>query len=297
MYGQKSFSKEIGLISDNDLYVSTYYDRYYTNGTFLYYRYLSKSSNLKKIHEFRIGQQMYTPQFASSLQLKTIDRPYAGYIFARYSQLFFSKKNYALKYSFELGLIGPDAMAQDLQALVHDIYGFDTAEGWQYQIENTIGINMEFLFFKPFSKTNQKIIDFTSATSLKLGTIFSEINTTIYGRINLFRTPLTKYYNSTLFGSNLNSISKLQKKELFFFVKPQIGYALYNATIQGSMFNSSSPITFEINSFIYEVEFGIKYAVKRFDLSYSVIKYSKKTEAIEEKTNTYGTIKIVYKFN
>ena len=84
---------------------------------------------------------------------------------------------------------------------------------------------------------------------------------------------------------------------MFLFVKPQIGYALYNATIQGSIFNNNSPITFGINSFVYELEFGLKYAIKRFDLSYSVIKYSKKTEAIEENTNTYGSIQISYKFN
>lgn len=77
---------------------------------------------------------MYTPQFANSLVPEAIDRPYAGYIFARYSQLFFSKKNFALKSSFELGLLGPGAMAQDLQNLIHNIYGFTHAEGWQYQI-------------------------------------------------------------------------------------------------------------------------------------------------------------------
>lgn len=297
LYSQKSFSKEIGLISDNDLYTSTYYDRYYTNGTFLYFKYLSKKSRIKKIHEFQIGQEMYTPQFASSKSIDVIDRPYAGYIFARYSQLFFSKKNYGLKSSFELGLLGPDAMAQDVQGIIHDLYGFKPTEGWQYQIKNTLGLSMEFLFLKPFNKIEKKRVDFTSTTSLRLGTIFSELTTNIYGRINLFKSPLTNYSNSTLFGSNLNLKSEQQKKELFLFVKPQIGYALYNATIQGSLFNDNSPITFGINSFISEIEFGIKYAIKKFDLSYSIIKYSKKTEVMVENTNTYGTIKIAYKFN
>jgi len=294
---QKSFSKEFGLISDNDLYTSTYYDRYYTNGTFLYFRYLGTKSTIKKIHEFRIGQQMYTPQFANSHFPEAIDRPYAGYAFINYSQLFFSDKNFGLKSSFELGVLGPDAMAQDLQNIIHNIYGFSPAEGWQYQIENTLGIGMEFLFIKPFSKKEQKRIDFTSTISFKLGTIFSELNTNIYSRINLFNRPLNKYSNSSLFASNLNDIDKNQKNELFLFIKPQLGYALYNATIQGSLFNDNSPITYGINSFIYQLEFGLRYSIKRFDLSYSIIKYSKKTEAIEETMNTYGSIQISYKFN
>ncbi|MEI6864911.1 lipid A deacylase LpxR family protein [Flavicella sp.] len=295
--GQKYFSKEIGLISDNDLYVSTYYDRYYTNGTFLYFRYLSKTSHEKKLHEFRIGHQMYTPKLSNLSSLEDIDRPYAGYLFASYSQLFFSKKNYGIKYSFELGLLGPDAMAQDLQNVIHNIYGFKSANGWDSQIENTLGINLEFIFLKPFNNTTHKRIDFTFVSSCKLGTIFSEVNTNIYGRFNLLGKQLNSYSNSLLFGTNLNTVAKQQKKELFLFLKPQLGYALYNATIQGSLFNNDSPITFGINSIIYELEFGIKYAIKHFDLSYSIIKYSKKTEVIEENTNTYGTIHIAYKFN
>ena len=42
---QKKFSKELSVTTDNDLYVSFKRDRYYTNGIFLSYSYLSKFSN------------------------------------------------------------------------------------------------------------------------------------------------------------------------------------------------------------------------------------------------------------
>ncbi|WP_410477238.1 lipid A-modifier LpxR family protein [Polaribacter sp. Hel1_85] len=42
---QEKFSKEISLITDNDLYVSTVRDRYYSSGIFLAYRYLSEKKN------------------------------------------------------------------------------------------------------------------------------------------------------------------------------------------------------------------------------------------------------------
>ena len=296
-YSQKSYSKEFGIKSDNDLYTSTYYDRYYTNGTFLYFRYVSNRSTIKKINEFEIGQKMYTPQLSSPDSPTIIDRPYAGYSYLKYSLMFFSKKNYALKSSFEFGVLGPKAMAEEAQEIIHDIYGFNPSKGWEDQIQNTLGINMDFQFTKPFSDIQKKHLDFTSVTSLKIGTIVSELTTNIYGRINLVNKPLNFYHNSTLFESNLNRDKASQKKELFLFFKPQLGFALYNATIEGSLFNDDSPITYAINAFIYELEFGIKYAIKRFDLSYSIIKHSNKTEEIEDNTNTYGTIKIGYKFN
>jgi len=295
---QKKYTKEIGLISENDLYTSLYYDRYYTNGTFIYFRFLDKNSHRnKKIHELSINHKMYTPNFANSFSIEDIDRPYAGYIFAKYSQQIFSKNNFSLKSSFEIGILGPDAIAQDLQNLIHKIYGFRPAEGWQYQIRNTLGLGVGFTLLKPFNKTPKKHIDFTSSSELKLGTILSELNIAVYTRMNLFNSYLNPYSNSTLFSSNLNPVTKTQKKELFLFLKPQIGLAFYNATIQGSLFNQNSPVVFGINSFIYEIEFGIKYALNRFDLSYSIIKYSKRTHTIKANNSNYGSIIIGYKFN
>ena len=42
VFSQKKFSKELRFITDNDLYTSTYDDRYYTSGLFLSFSYLSK---------------------------------------------------------------------------------------------------------------------------------------------------------------------------------------------------------------------------------------------------------------
>lgn len=297
LHSQRAYSKEVGLKTDNDLYTSTYYDRYYTNGTFLYFRYLSKNTNIKKIHEFELGQKMYTPKFSSSLNKEDIDRPYAGYSYLKYSLKYFSKKNYALKSSFELGILGSNSKAQEIQDVIHEIYGFPSTIGWEYQIENTLGINMELEFSKPFSKKEKKTFDFTSISSLQLGTIYTQLTTNVMSRINLLKKTLNSYNNSTLFESNLNHINGIQQNELFLYFKPQIGYALYNATIQGSMFHNESPVTYGIKGFIYEFELGIKFAIQRFDLSYSFIKYSKTTEKIENNTSNYGSITINYKFN
>jgi hypothetical protein len=57
-------------------------------------------------------------------------------------------------------------MAQELQQAIHDICKFNPDAGWEFQIQNTIGINRDFQFTKPFSKKEKKRIDFTSVSSL-----------------------------------------------------------------------------------------------------------------------------------
>ena len=70
LYSQKKFSKEISFITENDLYTSTYNDRYYTNGMFLSFKYLPNKKNEKlekKIFAWEIGHEMYTPKKATLL--------------------------------------------------------------------------------------------------------------------------------------------------------------------------------------------------------------------------------------
>jgi lipid A 3-O-deacylase len=87
-------TREIGLITENDLYSSSKNDKYYTNGVEIFYRFLAKNGTAKvnkKIIEFRIGQLIYNPQFTDKVAIAVIDCPFAGYLFGRHRKAFFSK--------------------------------------------------------------------------------------------------------------------------------------------------------------------------------------------------------------
>ena len=87
---QNSHSKELSLLSDNDLYTSLYRDGYYTNGLFLTYRTVSNSDtkNLaKKIYSYQVGHMMYTSAKATIESANLHDRPFAGYFFGEFGNL------------------------------------------------------------------------------------------------------------------------------------------------------------------------------------------------------------------
>jgi hypothetical protein len=70
-------TREIGLITENDLYTSSKNDKYYTNG-WKFLSVLAKNGTAKvnkKIVEFRIGQLIYNPQFINKGAIAVIDRP------------------------------------------------------------------------------------------------------------------------------------------------------------------------------------------------------------------------------
>lgn len=239
---------------------------------------------------------MYTPTPFLSSDPTSQDHPYAGYSFIKFKTQNYSKKRFAVNYSIELGFIGPNSKAQELQEFIHNIYGFEKADGWDYQIKNALAANLEFDYLKPLSHRESKRFDLTSKSSIIAGTILTEISTSMYSRINLSKKELKPFSNSSLFESNLSNKTE-QHKEFFLFFKPKIGYAIYNAAIQGSFLNTDSPVTFRLKPLIIEIEAGIYYSLQKWNFKYSANLYKKKHEEMTNPYQNYGSILISYKFN
>lgn len=116
----EKFSHEISPVTDNDLYVSSFEDRYYTSGIFFTYRQLLNSKNNlldKRIYEWQISHKMYTPYKSIVNSPLEHDRPFAGYLYARFGVNRAYKNNQILKTSLQVGVIGSNSFARELQEL------------------------------------------------------------------------------------------------------------------------------------------------------------------------------------
>lgn len=301
LFSQRKYSKEINFTNDNDLYVSTKRDRYYSNGMFFSYRFISNFNNekvAKRTYEFQIGHHIYTPFKAVVQSVSLHDRPFAGYLFANIGASNFYKDNSVLKLSTQVGVVGPSAFGKELMDIVHDIYGFTDAVGWKYQIKNAFALNFEATYVKPLISSKSKTFDISWYNNAKVGTIFNDISTGLYGRIGF--KPLQNLVNSIAFNGNLNrKDSKFNNEaEVFFYVKPLFSYVAYDTTIQGSMFNNDSPVTFDVKPFKFSTEFGLRFTSNRFNFGYSVFYHSKKLKSVNvPKAVFYGSIQINYQFN
>ncbi|PQJ73571.1 lipid A deacylase LpxR family protein [Polaribacter butkevichii] len=285
---QEKFSKEISFRTDNDLYVSATRDRYYTSGVFLEYRYLSSKKNEfleKRIFEWKIGHEMYTPYKATVENMNEHDRPFAGYLYGGFKIQRVYKSNQIFNTSAQIGVIGADSYAEELQEFIHDIYGFKKAVGWQYQIKNAFALNFNAEYLKTLATTNDNNLDITWVNTLNAGTVYTNIASGFYSRIGL--KPLQNLTNSIAFNTNLNDdkTSNYREIESFFFVKPMLRYAFYDATLQGSFLNKTSPITKNIMPFVFDIEVGLKFTANRFNFGYS---FNYNTSKSKDLRFTYG---------
>jgi len=296
-FSQKGYTKEFGIKNDNDLYTSTSKDRYYTNGIFLTYRYLSKKNigkSTKTINKVTLAQQIYSPQYATVTLKEDHDRPFAGYLFGEFGISNFYQNNTLLNISSQIGYIGSNAFGEETMALVHNIWDLPKAEGWKYQISNAFALNFAASYIKNINKISNSTLGIDLITAINIGTILTNASTGINIRIGL--TPLKNIINSIAYNGNLNK-TNTKTQELFLYLKPSINYILYDATIQGSFLNDSSPITYQIKPLTFTTEFGISWAFNKINLGYSMFFHSKKLKSQNvPKTNNYGSIFINYVF-
>lgn len=298
--GQGSFKNEFGFKSDNDAYLFYGQDRYYTNGLMLYFRHATDQNRLgekleKFTYEITAGQKMFNPKGGNVGKMSQQDRPFAGYLYAGASASFFYKKESILKTSLELGTLGPRSLGEDAQKLLHKIVGFYEINGWQYQIKNEYTANLGIQYTRLLHRSEQDRIDFSLEGYANIGTTFDGVGLGILmrtGDINqLFQTA---YTNSTI-GTRLKS-AKLVTSETFFYAKPQLNYVAYDGTIQGSLFNNDSPVTFKSRPIVFAQQLGFNYSSQRFTFDFGLIFKTKEVKSTA-KAHQYGSISMFYRFN
>jgi hypothetical protein len=267
---------------------------YYTNGLELFYRFASKNNSEKvdkEITEFTLGQYIYTPRFIESPDTELVDRPFAAYLFGEFGKSFFYKSESVVKTSFQLGFVGPNALGEQVQSNLHELIGYKKVAGWEYQINNALAIQAQLLYSKKlFASSTNTAIDFHWRSEAALGTILSGVSTGFVSRIAFKKlVPIndSNFYNGTI-GSNAS--------EFYFYIAPSINYQLYDATIQGSLFNDNSPITFSLVPFRFNGEAGFKYRKNNLNLSYVFMYRGKELYSKTISGYFYGSIGVSYLF-
>ena len=295
---QEKFSREFKVQTDNDLYISTEEDKYYTNGLFLSYKYLStkKSEKLhKKIIQWSLGHEMYSPFKAVLRDPEAHDRPFAAYLFGSLSYHFIFKNNQNLKTTLQFGVLGKNAFGRELQDFVHDIYGYKRAIGWAYQIKSALGLNLNLAYLKRIGINSTKRIDLNFAANSRVGSIYTDVSLGFLSRIGL--TTLAPMANTIAFETNLNNQNTnfFNAVESFIYVKPLWHNVLYDATLEGSFLNPGSPITKKPIPMKLEVEVGIQFTAQRFNFGYAINFQTNKTDQLQKPNgNKFGRILVSY---
>ena len=296
----QTYKNEFGFKSDNDSYLGQGSDRYYTNGLFLNFRRAIDQQKLragleKEIYEISAGQKMYNAYSGYAPDPNTQDRPFAGYLYIGGALSWFHANESILKTSVELGTTGPNSLAEDGQELLHRTIGFYSLDGWQYQIKNELAINVSAQYTKLLTRVADNAVDFSFEGYANAGTTYTGAGAGVLFRTGALNQLFNSAYTNAVIGNNAKT-KAMVKREFFFYAKPQLNFVAYDATVQGSLFNNDSPVTFSVKPIVFAQQLGLNYSSQRFTADYSMLFKTKEIKSTA-RAHQWGSITMYYRFN
>ena len=304
-FAQDTHRNEIGFETDDDSYLAQGFDRYYTAGTFFFFRHALKPDSAGKLQNkvlgFEIGQKLYTPQ-SGSINLtgvddpRYIDRPFAAYLYAGVNLNLLFKDESNLKLGAQLGVVGPAAIGQQIQDFIHNTFGLYHPSGWEYQIDNDAEINLSANYNRLLIRDSWVDLSLTSYANLGNGFTGAGVGPLVrLGYFNqLFNSESTQ---STAIYSR--KVKPLHDHELFFYYQPLFNWVGYDATVQGSLFNKQSTTSIAITGtperIVLSNQLGIGYSGKRFVIDAAFVYHSRDVKNMLT-NDDWGDITFLYRF-
>jgi hypothetical protein len=254
---------------DNDFFTKT--DYYYTQGITVEYVHPSLKKNpVSKILIAPAGSQLqygmafnlfgYTPTSIGSNEILYGDRPFASCMALSFFQAA-SDSVHLRRFSSSLsvGIIGPAAQGKEIQTGIHRWLNNILPKGWQYQVKNDLIVNYRVGYEKKLVSINHAFV-LNAAAEIKAGTLNDKISTGFNFMTGHFNDPF-------------RDLSKSRKKiEYYFYGQSRLHAIGYDASLQGGLFNRSSPYTIaaaDITRISFQADAGIVVNFRKLYACYS----------------------------
>lgn len=288
------------IVFDNDIFNNT--DYYYTNGVKIeLVTPLAKRSPLTNLligfrdsqinfFGFSIKQNIYTPTNPDIEEISFDDRPFSAFLtLGQFRESYNLHKNISLKSNINFGVIGPASMGGIVQSSIHNI----EPVGWDNQIRNNIIIDYSLKLEKGIISTPHLEINVT--TGGNVGTVFNKIFGGLYIRtgsfIPVFRGLATNTYSDSRKQTSVNPF------QYWFFLNAETNFVLYDATLQGGIFNTENPYTIQssdINRLVANVSIGLAVYYKK--VGFELQNFYLSPEFKNGYDFRWGRIKFIYQF-
>jgi lipid A 3-O-deacylase len=287
-----NYSKEISFKTENDAYLLNLNDAYYTNGFFLNYGWAKQKANHKKMQSVELSQMIFTPLNRTATLPVDMDRTYCGYLSLKYMQTRFQAKH-IIQFGGNIGIVGKASGGEWMQNWYHDLIGFAKFKGWQYQIANAVGVDLNLSYATNIY--NKGVLKLAPVLQANLGTLHTNAKVGMYTVFGVFE----KNENSALWNARIDgkTTTRNRHNELFLYWYPQLITQGYNATLQGGRgVKNSQQLTQDIAPTMFQQAWGLCYAEARWTMRLELVYQSKETPA-QTKAQRYGVIQLCYRIH
>ncbi len=253
---------------ENDFFSAT--DKYYTQGIHLelvapWIKRFPVSKLLVHPHYSYIKYGIafehdgYTPSDYTVPQILYGDRPFAACLFLKTFQTAIDPKHkQRFSTALSTGIMGPAAGGGEMQTGIHRWLNDMAPHGWPNQIHNDAIVNYQVNYEKQLIAVS-RFLSIDADAMARAGTLSD--------KINIGTTFMFGYFDSP-FDTILASKKNLR---IYAYEHAEINAVAYDATLQGGVFNKTSPYTIsakDVTPFVFQNRFGFVVVYRRFYLEY-----------------------------
>jgi len=247
-----------------------------------------------------VGQLMFTPRDNSKTELDVSDRPYAGWLYAGFGyQARTAQKLHS--FEFNIGVVGPAALAQQTQNAVHDIRALERFQGWDNQLHNELGVQLVFERKRRFRPLPGKYIfaletDLISHWGGSLGNVATYLNGGAELRLG-WALPKDFGRSSIRPGGDSNNPGLGNPRHRNWQVHAYLagdGRAVaHNIFLDGNSFRDSHSVSKK--PFVADLAVGVSATYQRWNISYSQV-YRTKEFSTQQQSQQYGSLSVSYSY-
>ncbi|WP_276481609.1 lipid A deacylase LpxR family protein [Paraflavitalea pollutisoli] len=227
-------------------------------------------------HSWSLMHQMITPDNIVRRVPDREDFPYSGGLFiTRGLHSANAHRRLALQSELLLGVMGPPAMAEGLQKLIHRVIAAQPPRGWDYQKPTDLLLNYNFSVSQQLSRPAPGF-EFIGVGQAQVGTMQNSLAVSglmRFGKMNPYFDGLIPQF----------SIDKRRANrwQLYFTVQPGIEWMITNALLDGGVFNDKPskgaeaagpydvPITLERRKILGHLDLGAVLTHGNFGASFT----------------------------
>ena len=256
--------KYFRLHYDNDYFTKS--DEYYTQGISLEYvhrgiqrfpltKLLIRPRQKAIIYGITIDHYGFTPTSILSDSILYNDRPFSSNLSLQ-TFLIATGNKQRISVGLTTGIMGPAAGGKAMQTDIHRWLKNPLPHGWQYQVKNDVILNYHVKYEQQLVKAGTAFL-LNGVADLQIGTH----NDNLGAGLNF----MAGHFNSPYIHTKNNRVS------YYVYAQSKLNAIAYDATLQGGLFNRSSPYTIaekNISRLTFRGDYGLVVSFGKLYLEY-----------------------------
>lgn len=296
------------LVVENDLFGQE--DRHYTSGLRLSWmtpgqsapRWSRRLAHLlpmfpkdsEPVVGYALGQSLFTPTDITVADPPLDERPYAGWL---YGTIAIGAENGRQldQLLLTVGIIGPSALGEQSQKLIHKLTGADKPEGWDTQLRDEPGVVLSYQrTWRPAEYDSAGYaVDFLPHVGATVGNVFTYVNAgaTVRAGYNLPHDYGPPRIQPSVPGSAFSVLSGDFGWYVFFGFEGRA--VARNVFLDGNSFRNSRSV--DRKTLVGDFHFGVVFAWQRLRLAYTHVLRTKEYHG-QDSEDDFGALSISIPF-